>query len=44
VLNEDRVGTAWSSVAVLVTFSALMLGKGGGNGEIEIEVTLAECA
>lgn len=44
-LEEDLLGS-WSSVKVeaLVNGSGLNVGKGGGNGETEIDVTLAEWA
>lgn len=44
-LEEDLLGS-WSSVKVeaLVNGSGLKVGRGGGNGETEIDVTLAEWA
>jgi hypothetical protein len=43
VLVDDRVGGEWSSW-VCLKGSCLRFGKGGRKGDIEIEVTLAECA
>ena len=43
-LAEDFGGTPCSSVESLLTASNLGFGSGGGFGEIETEVTLAEWA
>lgn len=44
VVLDDRVDGLYSSVVCLLKVSCLRFGRGGGNGDIDIEVTLAECA
>lgn len=44
VLVGGRGRGVCSSTCCLVGASALKFGKGGGKGDIDIEVTLAECA
>lgn len=41
---DDRMGGRGSSVACLPNVSGFRLGSGGGNGDVEMDVTLAECA
>lgn len=41
--DDGRAEYSWSS-GTLLKYSCLRLGNGGGNGDIEIEVILAECA
>lgn len=44
-MNVDaRVGGLYSSAVCLLKSSCLKFGRGGGHGDIDIEVTLAECA
>lgn len=44
VLVDVRDRGAFSSAVCLVAVSGLKVGKGGGNGDIDMDVTLAECA
>lgn len=44
VLVDVRDRRAFSSAIGLVAASGLKVGKGGGNGDIDMDVTLAECA
>lgn len=41
---DVRVGGRTSSAMTLLEASTLVFGRGGGNGDIDMDVTLAECA
>lgn len=43
-LVDVRVGGRVSSAVGLFKASTLNFGRGGGNGDIDMDVTLAECA
>ena len=43
-LADVRDGGRISSAAGLLEASSLILGRGGGKGDIDMDVTLAECA
>lgn len=43
-LVDVRVGGRTSSAVGLLEASTLNFGRGGGNGDIDMDVTLAECA
>lgn len=44
MLVDVRDKEAFSSAFCLIGTSCLKVGMGGGNGDIDMEVTLAECA